>query len=80
MACSVRARLPVSRRSRWRHYATCTLPALTRLGACMARRHGYLSELPARKFLPMFWACAERALLQGTESDDEPACRAGTAT
>ena len=38
----------------------------------MPRRHGYLSELPAREYLPMFWAGAERALLQGTERASAP--------
>lgn len=37
-----------------------------------ARRHGYLSELPAREYLPLFWTPEERALLQGTERAGAP--------
>ena len=42
---------------------------LRRLPPC---RQGYLSELPAREYLPMFWTSAEQALLQGTERADAP--------
>ena len=30
-------------------------------------RYGYLSGLPAREYLPMFWQADELDLLQGTE-------------
>ena len=36
-------------------------------------RHGYLAELPAQEYLPVFWTAPERALLQGTEREDAPA-------
>lgn len=48
--------------STWRCKATCL----------HAHRHGYLAELPAREYLPMFWTCEERALLQGTERAGAP--------
>lgn len=35
-------------------------------------RHGYLSELPQREYLPLFWTKDERSLLRGTEAEHRP--------
>jgi hypothetical protein len=36
----------------------------------LLHRHGYLSELPEREYLPLFWTEEERILLQGTDIAD----------
>lgn len=61
-----------------RRHGARTCP-LTRANACTAStgclhgRHGYLRSLPAREYVPVFWAASEVSELQGTELQDKPA-------
>jgi SET domain-containing protein 6 len=49
-----------------------TTLALQTCAGCSLCRHGYLSELPPREHLPVFWTAPERALLAGTERAAAP--------
>lgn len=45
---------------------------MPQLSGALICRHGYLSSLPHREYVPMFWAQEEVDILQGTDAAVKP--------